>query len=227
MIRPAGGLWPHVRAALLCAVVAGNLVHAIPFPKKEVEDDDEAEWRAHDVERWHGWLSDLGLWRGSLAEFHDEVLLRHNQLATVGGWVQLPTRPVFRWLRSTQQWGLFGVVTEAPERLVVEVEVDGAWRMLERRLDPVYTWNDAIFRYRRVRGTWDTVKDDKPNPAYDAFCRWTARRAFADVPGATRVRIEREQIPVAAPWETLDDPSPKRLHSRELTPAADRLWVLR
>ena len=218
--------WPTARAVILCVVVAGNLLQALPFPRREVEEDDEEEWRAGDVEMWHRWLSELGAYRGSAEQFQGQVVEGYNVLATVGSWVQWPTRPVFRMMASTQQWGLFGVVTETPERLLVEVRIDGEWVLVEQRLHAEHDWMDEVFRYRRVRGTWDTVKKGKPAPLFDAFCRWTARKAFVDYPTADRVRVAREQFPVAAPWETLTR-GPERLQEQEISRDDDRLWVLR
>ncbi len=219
--------WPSLRAAMLSMFVVGNLLQALPFPTEAVDPKEAATWRAHDVSRWHGWLTAAGIYRGDGERFQADVVAGYGALAAVGAVIQGPSRPVFRFLRSTQQWGLFGVVTEVPERLLVEVRVDDTWVLIEQRLDPKHSWNDDIFKYRRVRGTWDTFKKgDKSTPLYESFCRWTARRAFADYPRADRVRITRERVPVAAPWETLTI-GVERLHERELSRDDALLWVLR
>jgi len=217
--------WPQIRAAVLCLVVIGNLLQAIPFPRKTVEDDKRAEWRKGDVELWHSWLAPTGI-VGSRAEFQEQVVDAYLALREAGNWVQAPVRPFFSTIRTTQQWGLFAVVTEKPERLVVDVEVDGEWRRISARLRTEYPWENERFKYRRVRGTWDTIHKDRPAPLYEAFCRWTARRAFADYPDAARVRVRREQFVASAPWEKLDDtvtPSNERILDR----GKASLWALR
>ena len=217
--------WPHARAALLTVVVAGNLLYAVPFPRKHISDDDREAWRQSDIEMWHGWLTSAGLTL-SLPAFHDRVVDGSNQLWSLGQWVHAPVKPFFRTLRTTQQWGLFGVVSESPEALVVEIRRGETWQVVERRLDPEHDWRDTTFLYRRVRGTWDTVRNDQPAPLYDAFSRWTARQAFADFPDAEEVRIHRSRFVVNAPWENVEA-EPKVLHERSFTRGATTLWVLK
>jgi len=217
--------WPQVRAAILCLVVAGNLLYAVPFPRKSVDDDDRETWREGDIDMWYGWLSGAGLpW--SRQRFGELVVDANNRLHDLGRWVHSPVRPVFRTLRTTQQWGLFGIVAEAPEALVVEIEVDGQWTEIERRLHPDRDWRDEVFKYRRVRGTWDSAREDKPSPLYDSFCRWTAQLAFADHPAAQRVRVSRHRHFVLAPWET-EELEPKRVNERTFTRGQASLWAVR
>jgi hypothetical protein len=210
---------------LLCLFVAGNLLYAVPFPHKRVADDDRETWRAADLEMWHGWLSGLGL-SMPLPRFRDQVIDGSNRLHDLGRTVHAPVRPFFRTMRSTQQWGLFGVVSESPEALVVEVARGDTWEVVERRLDPDHDWLDHTFLYRRVRGTWDTVRSDRDNPLYEAFCRWTARKAFAEWSDIDQVRVYRERFVVNAPWEQIDKP-PRRLHERTFQRGQTELWVLR
>lgn len=219
------GARARLRATVLTLVVLGNLLQAMPFPRKEVKDADRAEWRTSDLDMWHGWLASVGVGVEREA-FRDAVIDNSNRLWAFGRTVQAPVRPVFSTLRTTQQWGLFGVVAETPEALVVEIEVDGAWRTVEQRLHPEYTWRDEVFRYRRVRGTWDGAKPDRANPLYDAFARWAAEAAFADFPEATRVRLSRHRFVVNAPWEDVER-EPEVLHERIYERDRTTLWVLR
>ena len=220
----AGRWWPHLRAGLLCLFVGGNLLQAIPFPRKPIEPDERATWRTHDVHLWYGWLAPTGL-VGSEEAFREHVIDAYLALKEAGDWIQAPVRPYFKAIRSTQQWGLFAVVAEMPERLVIDVEIDGQWRRISARLVPGQSWEAERLKYRRVRGTWDTVKEDEPSPLYDAFCRWVARLAFADHPQATRVRVRRERFVVAAPWET-PDPTITPVNERVIEPDAATLWAL-
>jgi hypothetical protein len=217
--------WPGIRAALLCFFVLGNLVQALPFPTKAIDADERDAWRRKDVDLWFGWLAGAGLIPKNRDAFQTRVVDGYDVLASVGAVVQAPTRPVFHMLRSTQQWGLFAVVGETPQRLVIDIEVDGEWKRLAARLDPEHTWHDDAFKYRRVRGTWDGVKPNKPAPLYEAFSRWAARDAFRDHPEATRVRVLRAQFVVAAPWET-PDPTITVLDERPFTRKETLLWVL-
>jgi len=214
--------WPHLRAAALCLVVFGNLMYAVPFPRKMVEEDKREVWRKGDLDMWYGWVG--GVIPHDRAAFGEAVIDGNNALYHVGSAFHAPVRPIFRTLRTTQQWGLFGIVAEAPEALVIEVERDGKWVEVERRLHPEHRWNDAVFRYRRVRGTWDSVKDDKPAPLYDSFCRWAAGMAFADHPGIERVRIYRHRHFVLAPWEH-EALEPLVLNEQIFTRDQTELWV--
>jgi hypothetical protein len=205
--------------------VLGNLLQAVPFPRKSIEDDKRSTWRKVDVDLWHAWLAPTGL-VGSREAFQEQVVEGYLALKTAGDWIQAPVRPFFHANRTTQQWGLFAVVTEKPERLVVDVEIEGAWRRISARLEPEHPWENERFKYRRVRGTWDTVKEDQPSPLYEAFCRWTARRAFSDYPEATRVRVRRERFIAAAPWET-PNPEVTPVNERVLERGQSTLWALR
>lgn len=217
--------WPQARAVLLSTAVAGSLMQAIPFPRKPIPDEERSEWRAKDVDLWYRWLSATGA-VGSREDFQEQVVDGYLLLRDVGDWAQAPVRPYFRATRTTQQWGLFAVVTEKPERLVVDIEIDGEWRRIAARLKPEHPWEDERFKYRRVRGTWDTIKPDQPAPLYEAFCRWTARRAFEDYPEAQRVRVRRERFSVAAPWEEVD-PKIVANDERILERGEATLWALR
>ena len=216
--------WPHLRAAALCLVVFGNLMYAVPFPRKMVEEDKREVWRKGDLDMWYGWVG--GVIPHDRAAFGEAVIDGNNALYHVGSAFHAPVRPIFRTLRTTQQWGLFGIVAEAPEALVVEALIEGEWVEIERRLHPEHDWRDPVFRYRRVRGTWDTVRKDKPAPLYDAFCRWTAQLAFADFPRATRVRVSRHRSFIMAPWEH-EVIEPKVVNDQEFTREQARLWVVR
>ena len=73
MSRPAGRWWPHLRAAMLCTVVLGNLVQAVPFPRQPVEDEDRATWREADLDLWFGWLQATG-WFASRSDFQEQTV---------------------------------------------------------------------------------------------------------------------------------------------------------
>lgn len=188
----------RLRAVALTVVVVANLVAAIPRVKLTPEE-----------------LADPELWTPEIAAWHQRTGLPEDQLRTISVsaarfWMhfvkalRFPFEPFFRYTHTNQQWGLFAIVAEHPERLVIEVRRDGEWERVYRRLDPAYTWHEEQLKYRRIRGIWDSVKDP-PKGTYKRFSQWVARTAFAEDPAVDRVRVKLEKQNLTLPWEPVDD----------------------
>lgn len=195
--------WPAIRATLLTVVVVANLLHGIPPGKIEEADLDDDDWRKGQFSLSYMIFENLGLY-DDFTEYRRDArafLWAYKQKVRA---LQKPGRVYFGRVKSSQRWGLFAVVTERPDALLVEIKVDGEWRTLYRRLDPEHDWLDDQLKYRRIRGIWDGVKDE-PKPAHSRFRSWLARRVFAEFPRAKEVRISLERGRLSAPWEALNE----------------------
>ena len=204
--------WRQVRGLLLLVVIVANLTHAIPYPRISEEDLADPEWRKADFEQWERWLSRVGLslepgWLKQLGFDVKQVVLT----------LRAPFSPYFDLTQTNQQWGLFAVVTEAPDALIVEVRRDGEWEELYRRLHPEHDWHDRQLKFRRLRGVWDGVKDE-PKGTYKRFSVWLARTVFEEQPDVDRVRVLLEKRTLTLPWEEPDERVERRAeryHKRE------------
>lgn len=194
-------------------MIVGNVVGAIPRVKMTPEERADPDFLRPDLERWHAVLGPV---------------LTYEQLRTVAvetgwGWktfvdaLRFPFQPFFDATKTNQQWGLFAVVTETPERLVIEVRRNGEWETIYRRLDPEHGWHEHQLKYRRIRGIWDSVKDP-PKGTYKRLTLWIARTVFLEQPDVDRVRVRLERSYLTLPWE---EPDPRityraeRYHRRE------------
>ncbi len=211
----AGGQWGALRGLVIALVLLAHCTQAIPVPSMPDEEDVAAgDWRASDLELWHGWTTRVV--PIDKATF-DQVLLSYfTAVAQLGRTVRAPALPVFKFAKINQQWGLFARVTTAPDALAIEIRENGTWRLVEQRLHPTAGWHDEQFRYRRLRGIWDLRKE--PAGHYKNFTKWVARMAFAEFPEADRVKIYLVNRQVPSPWEP-EDPEREikylRSHKRE------------
>lgn len=188
------------RAIVIAIAVLANLVVAIPTARIKDEDLADPEYRKVDIENWYEWTGGFGM---TPERFRGVIL------GTLTGWrdtvklVRAPFQPFFSLTHTNQQWGLFAVVGERKETVVIEVRRDGKWETLYRRLDPEHTWHDDQLKYRRIRGVWDGVKDE-PKGTYKRLTVWLAKEIFTEQPDVDRVRILLERSRMTLPWEPID-----------------------
>ncbi|MEQ1565711.1 MAG: hypothetical protein ABMA64_08750 [Myxococcota bacterium] len=198
----------RVRAALLALAIVSNAIYALPYGKVTEEQRVDPKFHRAALDLWWSWFSPAlpmtqdtfdRTVRGAMFFEHDLV-----------GWLRAPFRPVFDKLHVNQQWGLFAVVTQTPDALVVEVRRGGDnWDTLYRRLDGDHDWRDPQLKYRRIRGVWDGVKEE-PKGTYKRLSRWIAKSAFRDDPEVDRVRVLLERTVVTFPWEPVDTSRARR-----------------
>lgn len=208
----------QLRAVLLTLFILTNLSHAIPVPGIKADDLEDPDWFMGDMELWSGRLGAVGI------ELEPEKL-QHGVRGLVWRYKQAvldirePFSPAFQAIKANQQWGLFAAVTEIPDRLVIEVDRGDGFEVVYQRLDPEHDWGDDIYRYRRIRGIWDSVKSGKkPRGTYRRLAMWTARRLFEEDPSVERVRFKLERLHLSSPWEPVNDEievRAERVHRRE------------
>ncbi len=212
---PTGVPLRRFRAIALAVVIAANLIAAIPRVKMTPEERSDPELWKEDLARWHQGLG------GALTP--DQ--LRTIAVESAWAWRQFvvalrfPFEPFYRYTHTNQQWGLFAVVTERPERLIVEVRSGQQWERIYRRLDPALDWHDRQLKYRRIRGVWDSVKDP-PKGTYKRLTLWIARTAFRERPDVDRVRVQLERSHLTLPWEPID---PERTYRAEKVHRRDKV----
>lgn len=187
----------------------------LPLPNMKLADLDNPQFRVHDIDLWFEWFgAPVGMERDAFGVLVRRLLWAQRQ--TVMG-LRAPFRPIFATLHVSQQWGLFAVVTEAPDRLVIEVRREGEWETLYRRLDGEHDWHDNVLKYRRLRGVWDGVRDE-PKGTYKRMTDWVAGVIFAEQPDVDRVRVLLVKEKLKLPWVEPDPEQTRRAeryHRRE------------
>lgn len=211
----SGGVIRTFRAVVITIVLLVNGIYALPYSKMEEENVTDPDWQKGDFAIWYGWLDPI-LWmdQADFSAVMRRVWWAEHETVRM---MRLPFKPVFDRLHVNQQWGLFAVVSEAPDRLVVEVRRNKEWEILYRRLDGQHDWHDNQLKYRRIRGVWDGVKEE-PKGTYKRMARWIARMVFLEQPDVDRVRIVLEKEREALPWEEPDPTITRRAekyHKRE------------
>lgn len=190
---------------MLTVVIVANVLYGIPTPSVSAEDLEDPDWYIKPITRWSERLASTGIdispellqhgVRGAAWRFREGV-----------AWLREPVAPVFRRLRASQQWGLFGAVTEAPDSLVIEVDRGEGFERLFAKFEPEHQWREPVWRYRRVRGIWDSVRTDKkPRGTYRRLAMWTARELFLEDPNIEIVRFKLERTRLRDPWEAPND----------------------
>jgi hypothetical protein len=182
----------------------------------EEADQQDPTFLREQIDTWHGIVGGLtGLDADRFATTARRGLwLYHEGL----NWLRWPFAWFFRMTDTGQQWGLFAVVTQNPDELVIEVRRSMDWQTLYRSLDPDHDWHDGQLKYRRIRGVWDGVKGEEPKGTYKRFTQWIAKEVFAEQPDVDRVRVVLERTHTSWPWEpasTEVERRAERYHKRE------------
>ena len=165
-----GTAWPRVRAGLITLVLAVGFVAGWPL------------------------MSDTALSRIGEPWTTATLVLREVQAVLLA-----PFRPVMDMLVLSERWSLFsGASTERTRiRLEAREKKGGPWVVLYRPHDPEHREGARVFEYRRVRGAWNP-RSSGPQPGYQAFVAFAARRIMADHPEFSAVRASLEGIVILA-----------------------------
>lgn len=112
-----------------------------------------------------------------------------------------PLRQGLRLVGASQGWTMFGGVDREPVRLQVEVQEQGAWRLVHQTGDPEHAWNLRQLSEARVRSTINLVGKHprKHRKRWQGFTDWLATRALEDFPEATAVRFSMREQATPAP----------------------------
>lgn len=205
----------RLRAVVIAIFLLANGIQAIPYAKMEAENVHDPTYRAGDIDNFYAWLGPVLPWdRERFGEIARRAVWSAHETVRM---LRIPTEPFFDATHTGQQWGLFAIVTQRPDGVVVEVRRDKEWETLYRRLDGEHTWRDAQLKYRRIRGVWDGVKEE-PKGTYKRMSIWIAEEVFREQPDVDRVRVVLERKVLTYPWEPVDPNVTRRAeryHKRE------------
>ena len=121
------------------------------------------------------------------------------------GWVELretlltPFQPYSRYAGVRQRWRMFAAPHRVPTRLLIAVEIDGAWRPIYEARSSELTWRGDTLDRERMRVPINLAAWKHNRGLYKKLIAWIADRAAEDFPEATRVRVSylRHKTPTA------------------------------
>lgn len=179
----------RLRAYALLGYVAVCLVFVLPGGSRL---GSRAVWDSpHNHEQFAEWaktLSGLGveadadaLQRG-LWKLTKRYLKAHSAIMRPLAWIP-------EQLGFGQSWRMFSNPQSTPSRLWVEVDAGEGFVPIYVSRSREHTWQRAFFEHHRVRKLFGRIGRGGRDQAYDALARWTARRAFQELPAVSRVRV--------------------------------------
>jgi hypothetical protein len=188
----------HARAVLVLLHVIAVLGMSLPSPEG---------FRSGTALRTARVARQVAAWENAVATVGVPVDVTHAVILRGGGALERAEDafeeicgPYARLAGTEQSWRMFSSSPSRADRFEVWIE-DGAWRPLYRPFDPDARWRAALWEDGRVRGMIHSLGNTKFADAWKGFAESVARRARADFPTATRLRVERVPVRIPPPEE--------------------------
>lgn len=195
----AAGWRQHLVAAGVSAHLLAITLMALPNAAGGL---DRQAWRdptvQAELDRWATRVAFLGIDRPTLEADAFAFAERSTALRDT---VLRPFKPYYRYCGTWQSWKMFVAPHTHPTRLRIEVERGGRWEMAFVERSPDLTWLGRELGHDRMRAVIFRIGWPQYGPLRRDFTRWVARRAAADFPDATRVRVsflKEDTLPAAA-----------------------------
>lgn len=189
----------RLRTFALIGYVAVCLVFVLPGGARL---GSRAVWDSphnHDqFAKWANTLSGLGIdtsaeaLQQSLWKLTKRYLKTHSALMRPIAWIPMQ-------LGFGQSWRMFSNPQTTPSRLWIEADSGNGFSPLYVSRSREHTWHRQFFEHHRVRKLFGRIGRGGRDEAYVALARWTARRAFRELPAAQRVRVRMYTWATAGP----------------------------
>jgi len=191
----------YALAAFLAFHVAAVVVPSLPAP---VFGDDrrgyESKEGQRELTRWR-----LALGRVGVTVTNDE--LAEHTLRVSRAWLAArrnclrPFKPYKEYAGVRQSWRMFSGVNEEPDRLSVEVKVDGEWTLIFRAGEDE-SWNRSLLRHEFGRSMLSRYGEERRyGSRFKQFAKFLAVRAADDFPDAERLRVTIDRVENPSPAE--------------------------
>ncbi len=183
--------WPAIRAALIALHILAIVVVSFPGSGKL---GDRRRWKLarsqQEIALWAERLSRWG-WSWTAPEFEAALWDLAQDYLAVRNTLAAPFAPYVALAGVSQTWGLFRAPTRTPYALCIDIAQDGAWITISESRSADAAYLRALLDNNRMRKQVGRTGRD---PALFAdVARWLGRRALADHPAATAVRVRVEQ----------------------------------
>ena len=211
--------WPQIRAVLVALHVLAIVLMATPSPAVGLR---RSLWKDPTVQQefqaWNERLHAIGVsWT--------EPEMEDHLWSFASGWEKyrsallIPFAPYGRYLGTSQSWRMFVAPHRYPTRLAVDLEEDGAWRVIFQERSELYTWRRTLFDHDRMRSVIFRLGWPQYRKPWESFSRWIARMAAQDFPQATRVRTRMFKYRTLSPQEVRAGKEPTGEDTQEIVTA--------
>ncbi|MEQ8280010.1 MAG: hypothetical protein RMA76_42705 [Deltaproteobacteria bacterium] len=200
--------WPPLRAAILSFFIVFSVLSAVPTPGNVTMQKINLKTNRAELLRWVKILDGWGIEvePDELAQWYVDLA---KDLEGIKRTVVAPIGPVQAWTKTHQGWRLFGMPDERPFSLQIVASFGGERRVLYRTASDEHDWNDALFRFRRIRGSFNPGNLYAPG-TYDGFARNVSAMVFEEFPDADEVIISMIQTHTTLPGKPKDPTAEER-----------------
>ena len=184
-----GGVWPHVRAALVSLHLLAIVIMATPSlggamsRKAWQQETVQSEFSA-----WSGRLNGLGFdttpagledWAWGVATKWTEIRKSLNE----------PLSPYHEYVGVRQRWRMFAAPHRVPARLEIEMQKGGQWHKVYVQGSDRYNWRSHQLAHERMRAAIFKYQWPQNRKTLGYLHEWIAARAEEDYPDADAVRM--------------------------------------
>ena len=207
--RPSSRVWPHLRAVLVLLHLFAVVAVAVPAPQGGM---DRRAWDEPTVQaEFAAWGARLRSWGVPWTDPELEERLWTFATHYMGAREALlaPIRPYNRYLGTGQSWRMFVAPHRQPSRLEVAVQNGDAWQVVYLQTRPGEDWLETLLEHDRTRSVLFRYAWPAYRGRYKRLATWLARRALADFPDTSAVRVR---------WLRQRSPSPAESRAGSLPP---------
>jgi hypothetical protein len=197
--------WKKLRAFVLTAVIAFNVIAAYPTPGDITEEKLRDGAAKTELARWVKRLRTLG-YDTDADRLGRAYVAFANGVNRTRDFVLAPVASIMELTGTQQGWRLFAMPNERPHVLRVIGERGGKRRVLYETWSTSRTLLGGTLEFRRVRALYNPSSQNMPN-TYDAFARRLSERVFELKPELDAVTILLERRHTTLPG---DPPDPER-----------------
>jgi hypothetical protein len=210
----------HLRAVLVALHLLAITIMAFPSPG---EGMFRAAWKDPTVQgefaTWSARFNQLGV-AVTPEEFEDRVWALAVRYTQIHNELEAPFADYYAACGTMQSWRMFAGPQRYPIRLEIDVRAAGTWRLVYRQRDPEHSWRAWQLDHYRVRPVlyrFGWYRYGGENEDLNGFVRWLGRRAVADFPDATALRVRFYQQRTPSPAEVRSGHRPEGEYVKDVT----------
>lgn len=194
----------HARAILVALHLLAVGIMAFPSPSRVTPAQLTGREAQRVLADWRDGMSALGV-SVSRAESEAWVLGFANSFMDARQVLLRPFRPYYALAGTGQSWKMFGMLNQSPGRVLIELNIDGAWLPVYRARDPELTWNARQLDSERFRAMLNDASWGRNKKGYIRFVNWlSCVRVPVLSPEAGEVRVSVERLFLPEPAELRD-----------------------
>jgi hypothetical protein len=214
--------WPHIRATLVLAHVAGVLLLALPSLRAALDRSAFHDPTVQaELEAWALRFRSLGFDAGA-GELEERAYGIAVAWARTRETLVAPFEPYRRYVGIRQPWVMFVAPQRYPARVEVEIEEAGRWRTIFRERSAEHAWRRELFDHDRLRAALFRYAWDAYGATYRELAEWIGTEVAKDFPSADRVRVRMFRFRTPSPEEASAGAAVEGTYEREIVLGARR-----